>query len=160
MIPLKVVIAGGEGAGKSTLVRSASDIVPIVSEIDYPLAVDFGRLTVGTDLVVYLFGLPGDRRFSFMRDALCRGSHCAVVLTDARRLEDSFESIDYFETRRIPFALAVNSFGGAPLHSLDEVREALSLPPDSAVLHLDVREREATAALLRDLAERSIDLVC
>lgn len=158
-MPLKVVIAGGSEVGKTTLLRSASDIVPIASEPGFPVAFEFGRLTLEGNLVLYLFGLPADHRFSFLRDQLCRGAHGALVLSDATRLEDCFESIDYFESRQLPLTLAVNSFGRAPLYALDEVRDALSVSPGTAVLDLDVNDRDAVHFVLRDLTERSIDLV-
>lgn len=159
LVPLKVVIAGGSGVGKTALLRAASDIVPIASEPDFPVAFEFGRLTLEGDLVLYLFGLPAEHRFSFLRDQLSRGAHGAVVLSDATRLEDCFESIDYFESRQMPFTLAVNSFGRAPQYALGEVRDALSVPPGTAVIDLDVDDRDAVRFVLRDLAERSMGLV-
>src|SRR5215212_10337823 len=158
LIPLKVLIAGGFGVGKTTLVRSLSEIPPLLTEqemttasvgVDDPglvpdkttttVAMDFGRITVDGSLILYLFGTPGQARFWFMWDELARGSVGAVVLVDLRRVDDCFPAIDYFENRRLPFVVAVNRFPGADAFPDDEVRDALALRTDTPIVRLDAR---------------------
>src|SRR5215468_1166334 len=145
-ITVKILIAGGFGAGKTTLVSSVSEIRPLRTEetlseagllVDAmdgvdgkdttTVAMDFGRITVRDDLVVYLFGTPGQQRFWFMWDELALGALGAVVLADTRRLADSFPAIDYFERREIPFIVAVNCFDGARRYHVEDVKAALDL---------------------------------
>lgn len=110
---------------------------------------DFGRLTLADDLVLYLFGTPGQRRFWFMWDDLVRGAIGAIVLVDLRRLQDSFAAVDFFEHRRLPFLVAVNQFDGAPRYPVEEVRKALTLPDYIPVISVDARDRRsATDALI------------
>jgi len=174
-VPLKIVISGGFGVGKTTMVRALSEIEPLLTEepltaasvgVDETdpvpgkaattVAMDFGRITVDPSLVLYLFGTPGQDRFWFMWDEVTHGAVGAVVLVDLRRVQDCFPAIDYFENRRLPFVVAVNGFPGAERFDDDVVREALALAPGCPVVRLDARRAQDGLATLVRLVEHAL----
>jgi signal recognition particle receptor subunit beta len=171
-VTTKILIAGGFGAGKTTMVASISEIRPLHTEepltdrgvgVDdvsgvgakstTTVAMDFGRITLSDQLLLYLFGTPGQERFWFMWDELAAGAIGAVVIADTRRLTGSFPAIDYFERRGVPFVVAVNCFDGVRTHTPDDIAIALDLDPGVPVVLCDVRRRESSKEVLVALME-------
>ncbi|SOD58915.1 Signal recognition particle receptor subunit beta, a GTPase [Streptomyces zhaozhouensis] len=177
---VKVVVVGGFGVGKTTMVGSVSEIRPLTTEetmtqagagvddlagverkTETTVAMDFGRITLDERLVLYLFGTPGQQRFWFLWNGVIEGALGAVVLVDTRRLEDSFQAMDRLEECGVPFVVAVNTFPDAPLHPVPELRAALDLPARVPVVTCDARgfdsSREVLLTLLRHLYARATE---
>jgi signal recognition particle receptor subunit beta len=173
--PVKIIIAGGFGVGKTTMVASVSEIPPLTTEevlteasdgIDdlmgverkatTTVALDFGRITISPKYVLYLFGTPGQDRFWFMWDELARGAIGTVVLVDTRRLDTSFAAIDFFERRKIPFIVAVNCFDNAERYDADEIRHALAVPSHVPIVMCDARQRDSAKLTLIKLVKHAM----
>ncbi|MFD1662869.1 ATP/GTP-binding protein [Streptomyces caeni] len=176
-IATKIVVAGGFGVGKTTLVTAVSEITPLQTEalmteasqetddltgtpekLTTTVAMDFGRITLDDDLVLYLFGTPGQQRFWFMWDDLVRGAIGAVVLADTRRLADCFPALDYFESSGLPYVVAVNHFDDSERFEPEDVREALTIPAHIPVMIMDARRRISVVETLLALVGHALDV--
>ncbi|MFI9564930.1 GTP-binding protein [Streptomyces rishiriensis] len=174
-LAVKIVVSGGLGVGKTTFIAAVSEIEPLDTEAPITqvsvgvdsldgveskttttVALDFGRIRLDPAIALYLFGTPGQGRFSFLWDDLVEGALGTVVLADTRRIEECYPALDYFEAQGAPFVLAVNRFDGADRFELDEVREALGLGADVPVLECDARERGSVRDVLGALMDRVI----
>jgi len=177
-IPVKIIVAGGFGVGKTTTVRSISEIDPLTTEaemtsvavgVDKPhpesrkttttVAMDFGCVTIDHSLKLYLFGTPGQDRFGFMWDSMVRGALGALVVVDSSRLDDCYQPVDYFERAGLPFVVAVNTFNGQMPYDLAEVRWALAVNGRVPVVSFDARRRTSVRDALLVVLEQALDQV-
>jgi signal recognition particle receptor subunit beta len=174
-VPVKIVVAGGFGVGKTTTVGATSEIAPLTTEaemttasvgVDHPdlrtnksattVAMDFGCVTIDQSLKLYLFGTPGQSRFGFMWDDLARGALGALVVVHSGRLDDCYPAVDYFERAGLPFVVAVNAFHGRLVHELDAVRWALAVAEDIPIVAFDARDRLSVRDALLAVLDRAL----